>query len=78
MYGPFVHPLYQLALHTSLPLLYCVSANVNEIHLRGGWHAGQRGDSDRIHGPTDEYNDRTQYVIDYVYTCVGLYVICGG
>lgn len=26
---------------------------------------GGRGSSDRIHGPTDEYNDRAQYVIDY-------------
>lgn len=31
---------------------------------RGGGGGG-RGNSDRIHGPTDEYNDRTQYVIDY-------------
>lgn len=46
-------------------LLSCVSANVNEIHVKRRVGEGGKGNSDRIHGPTDEYNDRAQYVIDY-------------
>lgn len=32
------------------------------------------GYSDRIHGPTNEHNDRTQYVIDYAIICRATYV----
>lgn len=40
----------------------------------GGGEETRRGYSDRIHGPTNEHNDRTQYVIDYVILCRATYV----
>lgn len=58
-------PEGQLTLYTPTTLLSCVSANVNEIHIKKGVGVGGSGNSDRIHGPTNEYNDRAQYVIDY-------------